>query len=1173
MPMPPQRAEMLDYAIPLESVDVEDATGGVATYEGAVVYCSVTGGHVRIYDDRGRHAVSGAGEVPHHETAVLEVKADDIVTVERDAMYLKCVKLVARSGRAAGQLVTIVLCTLSHDARDACFQLCTAMRPSFHMWSPLNSPLDQRGSQSRYVVNKDVSIPVVQEGSLSARVHCSLFEASDAPFNGAVMNETLRSLVTAQSALHCVCLKRCKDVQRWEVAILAALPGYVRLTKQSAPLHDGSLLTLLVFTTKQWLTAITHLERTVLSTDGAVAVSLRTLESSICFVANLFPPGATLKERSKARKRVHTMMKLGNPEIDLMNQFHHLFWFGEYMEPEGGCVLVPPPIIGDDKTGVWFRSLSEQAVGLSYAYSESVPSEEAPPLSVVYEVPVLLPFLSVFSPTVLDARGADGQAPLHADSAAASGLVLEFEHIELDCSSVPSLPKSALVMYPTGPFCAYAGSAVKPIERGDARHVWARKDLPKLAVVAGYTLEYLRRQMIHVALRDVGANASCNLVGVATIDLQGLPSTADLSSGRAGSPQDVNAHNNGVMVELVAPYCRHDKVWGEMRVIVVLKKSTREHHSVGEPVRLRVAPPAAHRVDPLAAAAQQPPRSDAVSNSRHSASFASSGDDGDEYNHASLAPPHLMLKQSSGGSGAATAAAAYRPATAAAHPRHSRDAAPQQPHARHPHPASPRRHREFDSGDDARYGRSPAPKVSAPPPQQPQRPSRSLRSSDDHRRSDRSRSRRRTRSPQSTRDERRRSSRSRSPSSRSRSRSRSGRRRRGRTASRSPSRSRSRSPAAPREAGYVKSLIRHQPYQPASPTAAPHRSPHADKMTAMWSSYQPPSSPTPADPRRRPPPPQSRHPTTPPRALETYGAPQQQQQHYHDHQHQQQQQHLQLQQQLQELQGQLQRQQQLLQAPPTPPPSALPADWARGVREASDVAALRRLSPERPARRPRADSAHNASGGSAAALMVGSSAQPAAPRDHRHQHSRPAGVVVDSLPPQGLRQHTYAGPPAQRPAHPPASDDDEEEEVPFRVSLLKDPNGRVGMVVKDDLRVSKVHAGSPSEGAGVQRGMRVCSVNNRPVSNLSEYYTALGEANTLPTTVFLLSAPAAPAAVAAQAYHRPPAAGLASPAAMHNKSLLDMSFADSITVGNGTPWKLCESPPQPAYRPNGTMQF
>ena len=553
-------SELLHYAVRLESLDIE-ARGTTVPHDSVAVVINVPLGRVSFVNTKG--ADSADSLLPNRANTIHVVEADTIVLLERDALYLKCLKIVAKKYDAIAQgygISVMTLCTESHDARDTCFQLINAVRPNFAMWCPESRLVeDSVQGQTSLLVEKNVALPMLQGGAFLSRVHCSLFDASEPPFLPQVLAETMLALGTTKSAIHCICLKNCSEVAKWEASIESTLDGFVKLSRQSVAVGNGSSLVLLLYTTPKWLTGISHIEKGTHSTKPgvgrpqghAVAVSLRMLETSLCFVASTLPEGGG--ERRKVMKKFFSNLQVGNPEIDIINQFDHLLWLGDYEEEDHG-VMTSPPVMGTDNTGVWFRSLGDPAIGLSYAYSESVPSYEHPPLAVVYELPAKLPFLSVFHKT----------APL----------LIEIEHIELHCRGVPSLDQAALVMYPTGPFCSYAGSKVKPIERGRGKNTWERGELPRLHIAAGYTVEYLRRQLLHVALRDVAAEASCNLVGVATLDLSSLPKA-----------------EGGGMVELKAKYCRYDRICGDISVVLRIRESTATPMGVGVPLRYSLHDP------------------------------------------------------------------------------------------------------------------------------------------------------------------------------------------------------------------------------------------------------------------------------------------------------------------------------------------------------------------------------------------------------------------------------------------------------------------------------------------------------------------------------------------------------------------------------------------------------
>lgn len=107
------------------------------------------------------------------------------------------------------------------------------------------------------------------------------------------------------------------------------------LTLASMHLWD---ITLIVLTRKKNLLKITNVEgstkatvhKNVCGTKGGVGISLRFHETSLCFVScQLAGKDNRSEMRNTNIEEIVNQLQLANKDVDLCNQFHHVFWMGD----------------------------------------------------------------------------------------------------------------------------------------------------------------------------------------------------------------------------------------------------------------------------------------------------------------------------------------------------------------------------------------------------------------------------------------------------------------------------------------------------------------------------------------------------------------------------------------------------------------------------------------------------------------------------------------------------------------------------------------------------------------------------------------------------------------------------------------------------------------------------
>ncbi|GAM21486.1 hypothetical protein SAMD00019534_046610 [Acytostelium subglobosum LB1] len=109
--------------------------------------------------------------------------------------------------------------------------------------------------------------------------------------------------------------------------------GYIRLESISLV-----KMRLIIFVKKEHYNKICHVEKETVATGiggiygnkGATAISFQFFETSFCFINSHF---AAHQEKTDQRNQnyrdIVKNVELGNKDIDVLNQFHHVFWMGD----------------------------------------------------------------------------------------------------------------------------------------------------------------------------------------------------------------------------------------------------------------------------------------------------------------------------------------------------------------------------------------------------------------------------------------------------------------------------------------------------------------------------------------------------------------------------------------------------------------------------------------------------------------------------------------------------------------------------------------------------------------------------------------------------------------------------------------------------------------------------
>jgi len=109
--------------------------------------------------------------------------------------------------------------------------------------------------------------------------------------------------------------------------------GYVKISSESL-----LSIRLSVFCKKEHMSKIHAIQKSteatgfghVIGNKGGVGVSFEFYETSLCFVASHFAAHQEkIEDRNSNYSEIIGGIRIGKKNIDLMNQFHHMFWFGD----------------------------------------------------------------------------------------------------------------------------------------------------------------------------------------------------------------------------------------------------------------------------------------------------------------------------------------------------------------------------------------------------------------------------------------------------------------------------------------------------------------------------------------------------------------------------------------------------------------------------------------------------------------------------------------------------------------------------------------------------------------------------------------------------------------------------------------------------------------------------
>mmetsp|Transcript_10875 Transcript_10875/g.17420 ORF Transcript_10875/g.17420 Transcript_10875/m.17420 type:complete len:1031 (+) Transcript_10875:195-3287(+) len=136
---------------------------------------------------------------------------------------------------------------------------------------------------------------------------------------------------------------RIKDRNKWQTELERHINLNYRgkVTKNTYDLikhHALREINLFLFVRKNLTHAVTNIEAqhvacgvgNVVGNKGGVAVSINLYDTKLCFVTcHLAARSERLDERRNDFRRICKEMSLGTQSMDMLSQFHHVFWFGD----------------------------------------------------------------------------------------------------------------------------------------------------------------------------------------------------------------------------------------------------------------------------------------------------------------------------------------------------------------------------------------------------------------------------------------------------------------------------------------------------------------------------------------------------------------------------------------------------------------------------------------------------------------------------------------------------------------------------------------------------------------------------------------------------------------------------------------------------------------------------
>ena len=442
------------------------------------------------------------------------IGGEDILRVEKDLTHHKVLRFWNRRD-------AITLCFKNHSDRDGCSQLINSFL-NHTMWVP----------SSRSFIEGIKTTPKGDELIL-----VTFFTSLDS-WSGTAPTEVDSNnlIVFALPELYSDDLKGIQQTY--------PSPEYSIIIKEK---HSNISSVIILLAPNELLHSIGYID--VGELDSFLVVSLRIFDTSFCIVNSHLEMSPSSREFRKRFKYLCQLMSFSksNPELDLCSQFNHLFLCGIYdglnknssspRHHKSRYTLREPSLTSSilsetdmQRTGgiLWKNIERDSAGSCCLEYTGT---------TAVFEINITLPLLL---PKYILPHTNQGT------------LSISIDRVELHSKSLPSVSRAALVFYPSGPFSSFYGSGIKQLTPGAI--AWGSDELPTMAVVnSSRNLEYLSRQVLFVALRDVDGDSSSNLIGAAAFPL------GDISLKRS--------------FDVAASYNRFDQSWGEMYITISVQDS------------------------------------------------------------------------------------------------------------------------------------------------------------------------------------------------------------------------------------------------------------------------------------------------------------------------------------------------------------------------------------------------------------------------------------------------------------------------------------------------------------------------------------------------------------------------------------------------------------------------
>eukprot|EP01012_Entosiphon_sulcatum_P013510 TRINITY_DN18743_c0_g1_i1.p1 TRINITY_DN18743_c0_g1~~TRINITY_DN18743_c0_g1_i1.p1 ORF type:complete len:1096 (+),score=153.80 TRINITY_DN18743_c0_g1_i1:56-3343(+) len=241
----------------------------------------------------------------------------------------------------------------SADDRERFYECASALRPALHVWCPNLCGKEGEDTTTYFEAEDDPTTARRRSGTIMSsrsatenmRVWCGTFNLGKEAFTKSSTDAIRPWCPQNAFDIYALGLIDAKDTQadleKW-------CTEYFGLMYQLAGFQSLWGMRLYVFARRTLIFKLSNVETAFAATHtrkagqtGAVAVSLRLLETPMCFVLCNLPAGRSAKKarrRESVLREVSERLQLGIPDLDIFNQFHAVFWMGSLHF----CVQMPP---------------------------------------------------------------------------------------------------------------------------------------------------------------------------------------------------------------------------------------------------------------------------------------------------------------------------------------------------------------------------------------------------------------------------------------------------------------------------------------------------------------------------------------------------------------------------------------------------------------------------------------------------------------------------------------------------------------------------------------------------------------------------------------------------------------------------------------------------------------